>query len=157
MDIIFFLIAGAALCYGAFCLFDFLSWRFKSDVAMAKITGFQDRSFLGARLPIITFETEDGATINAEAQRIDRVLYLLNRPPEGSFIVISYDTSNPQNVRVAGYVKLILAGVLSVPMVAAVGMLVGKAILATKAVFLLMMICILLGGWVGLKFIQRNY
>lgn len=156
MDVLILIVAVPALCFGLYLIYDFLAWRFQSRITLARITGFQDRSYLKVPLPNVEFETDSGEKRQASVQQIDRLLYLLNRPGEGSFIVVSYSETDPQRVRVSGYLKPLAGSILALPVIAGGGMALGKTVLATKAAYLLIFIAILLGGWVGLKLIQRS-
>ncbi len=66
-------------CAGVGCwlLVDFLVWRAGGRVTGATITGFLEQKSRGAALPKVSFETEEGGEIQAEAQRIDQFLFLL--------------------------------------------------------------------------------
>ncbi len=156
MEHLFFIVALSGFGYGAFLLTGFVRWRLQSRKAIGEIIGFKTRTMYGAYLPVIRFETQEGEKIEAAAVRIDRLLYLLNRPSEGALVTISYDIDTPHIVRVSGYIDALIAAVLMVPLIAAVGVLTGQAILASKAAFLLVFIGIILGGWIALKLIQKT-
>lgn len=156
MTIFLVLISLVIAAPGVYLLADFLLWMLAGRVVPAQITGFQEKKDKGLRLPVVSFEAQHDGTVNASAMRIDRLSFLLNRPQEGEGTMIVYRQSDPQQVRVYGYINVVGGLVLLVPLMAALAHAFGDTLVLIQIKYSLVFIAIIFGGWVLLKLIQRS-
>jgi len=156
MSYLFFIIALLIFAAGLYFLIDWLIWRLGTEITMGEIIGFSEKTDKGFHLPKVRFELGHEQEIEAEVLKVDRLLYMLNQPAEGAYITLSYKRENPDQARVHGYVPCILAAILLIPLLGAGAYMLGSALLAMKTTYVFILMAILLGGWAGLKFIQRN-
>ena len=147
------LLAGGSL----YLLGDFLFWVLRGRIVRAKILSFQDKTNKGLLLPFVVFRNESGQALRAPAERIDQFQFLFNRPQEDDFITVYYINEDQPRLRVYGYINVIAAGFLLVPLLISIAIESGKAEALGQGLYTLIFAVIILGGWVLLKLIQRYY
>lgn len=161
METVFFVISLMPAGFGAWLLLDFLFWRVQGRVAGAMITGVQEKKSKGVKLPIVSFEVEDGdedvREVTAEVARIDQFLFILNSPEEGDPTTVIYDKDNPVKVRIYGYMHLVSGVLLFAPLIVAMGFKFRSALLLGQVSYALVFCAIIFGGWAFLKIIQKHY
>ncbi len=123
----------------------------------ATITGFGEQKSKGMRLPVVSFETEEGNEVETKVQRIDQFLFLLNRPGQDDFTTVIYSVDEPKKARIYGYIHVVAGLFLFVPLLASLGLKLRSAVLLGQVSYVLVFGVIVFGGWVGLKLIQKYY
>lgn len=133
----------------------FLGWK----QARGEITDFTKIRFMGRRvkLPTVLFVDEVGREHEAQALQIDQLLYLLNPKQKRDVIDVIYNPVNPSELRVFGYLRLMLAFFITVPSLGAAMWFLGTALLASKFAYIIIFALILVSGLALLKMIQRYY
>lgn len=157
MDYLFLIVSLGFAGLALYFLSDFLIWQSKGRVILAEITGFQDKKNKGLKLPIVSFQKRDDTPGEAKVERIDQMLFLLNRPKEGDYTTIIYRGHKKPRARVYGYINVLAAVFLFLPLVAAIGMQVGDDGVLTQIAYIVIFMVMAVGGWVLLKLIQRYY
>ena len=157
MSGILFLPALAMAGFGAFLIFDFLLWQFTGEITRGTIEGFEPKKKGPGSLPVFSFQKPDGTKIRVKAEKIAQLMYLLGRPEAGTDFTIIYRRGDPPPLRVHGYLYLILGGMLFVPLLAWIAIVHGGSLMAGRLAFLVVFTILMLGGWVMLKLIQRDY
>jgi hypothetical protein len=153
MEILLFLTGVLALA-GAWLVVDFFLWFFTGHVTPARIDGFEKG------MPVLSFEMQNGKQARVLASAITHIGYRLAKPQEGDIFNVIYREAGEGSeviVRVHGFLYLI-AGVLAfMPLLAVLAMKFSKGWMMSQLSFLTILIVIVLGGWIGLKAIRRNY
>lgn len=157
MSIVLLILALPCAGFGAYLLVDFFQWSVMGRVVSATITGFQDKTSKRLKLPVVSFENEEGKSLSANAERIDQFLFLFNRPGVDDFTTVIYREGKPPRARIYGYTNVVAGLLLWAPLIIAVGMRLGKTVFLGQAAYVLIFVAIALGGWMFLKFIQRHY
>ncbi len=151
MNALLLLPALALAAFGAFLIFDFLLWQFTGHATRGVIEGFE------RKMPVFRFEKPDGTKISVKAERVTQLMYLLGRPDIGTDFAIIYREGDPPPLRVHGTLHLIAGGVLFVPLLAWIAVTYGGSLMTGRLAFVVTFAILILGGWVLLKLIQRNY
>lgn len=157
MDKMVAVLALACAGFGVYLIADFIFWRLRGHVVDAVITGFQSKKSKGLALPVVSFQKKSGGTQEAPVQRIDRLMYVLNRPEIGDSTFIIYLEKEPEKVRVYGMINLVAAVFMCAPFIAVAGLWLDRAVVVGQVAYILIFGIIILGGLVFLKLIQRNY
>lgn len=153
MEILLFLTGVLALA-GAWLVADFFLWIFTGHVTPARVDGFEEG------MPILTFEMQNGKKARARASAITHIAYRLAKPQKGDIFNIIYRETGEGDeviVRVHGFLYLIAGMLTFMPLLAVLAMKFSKGWMMSQLSFLMILIVIVLGGWIGLKAIRRNY
>ena len=151
MEILLFLTSVLALA-GAWLVVDFFLWFFTGHVTPARVDGFEEG------MPVLSFEIQNGKKGRARASAITHIGYRLAKPQEGDIFNIIYrETGAEMVVRVHGFLYLIAGLLAFMPLLAVLAMKFSKGWMMSQLSFLTILIVIVLGGWIGLKAIRRNY
>ncbi len=151
MEILLFL-TGVLALVGAWLVVDFSLWMFTGHVTPARVDGFEEG------MPILTFETQSGKKARARASAITHIGYRLAKPQEDDIFNIIYrETGAEMIVRVHGFLYLIAGLMAFMPLLAVLAIKFSKAWMMSQLSFLTVLVVIVLGGWIGLKAIRRNY
>lgn len=151
MEILFFLTGLLALA-GAWLVVDFSLWVFTGHVTPARVDGFEEG------MPILTFETQNGKRARVLASAITHIGYRLAKPEEGDIFNIIYrEVGAKMIVRVHGFLYLIAGLIAFMPFLAVLALKFSKVWMMSQLSFLTVLVVIVLGGWVALKAIRRNY
>lgn len=156
MSIIFLLISLLFAFAGIWLLFDFLLWYFTGYVTRAVIEDFVSSKSGYGQLPVLRFELEDGAVVTQKAERVCQMMYLLGQPEIGTSFEIIYRHQNPVQVRVHGYLYLLLSALCFLPLLFALAYKYGNGVMAGQVSFVVVFAVIALGGWILLKTIQKS-
>jgi hypothetical protein len=141
---------------GVYFLFDFFLWQLTGIVTQATITGFQERKSKGMNLPVLSYKVEGGGQQSAPAQRIDRFLFLFNRPDVGEETAVIYRKAMPGEARVYGYIHAMGGAALILPFLLASAVSLGRSVAAAQISYIIVFLAIIVGGWIFLKIIQRS-
>lgn len=151
MVVVVILSAIAALA-GGFLLFDFCLWQYQGKMAAGTIQDFKDGK------PVVSFETEDGGKVSARVSRVMRLSYFLTDPKAGEiFNVIYREAGDKRDVRLHGYLGLLGGVLLVVPLPWALALQYGRVWLAGQASFIIVFVGLMVGVWILLKLMRRNY
>jgi hypothetical protein len=156
MDSVKMMFAVLLAFTGAGLLFDYVLWRVIGEITVGTITGFQEKKSKFLKRPIVSFKDAEGNTHTAQTERIDRLLFILNRPGVGETIEILYRKKTPEMAIVYGYLNLMIGMLLLLPVMAIWALKFGKILIATQVVYIFIFVGIIVGGWILLKIIQRN-
>ncbi len=148
------MIIGVPLAFlGLFLVGLFLKIRFMGERLELEVVGFQEAKNKGHVLPIVRYVPDEGEEQRVYIKVIDQISYLLSPAIEKQ--VISIVDVEGQKPRVYGYFSLVLGLICLMPMFLGLGLSKGNALLTGQASFILILITVMLGGWVAMKFIQR--
>ena len=175
MDTVLLIISGVMALGGLWLIVDFLLWEYNGRKAVARIEGFQSKKSGWLRLPLVAFEDEKNATIQAPVQRIDQMIYYVVNPGIGDITTIIYRVlppthqaahqtgrqpdSQPGNhalVRVYGFLRLIAGALLCVPLLLTLAMMAQNALVFAQVLYVVCFIAMFAGGLAFLKFIQKT-
>ena len=157
MEIAALVLFGVLACAGLYLIADFILWRLRGHVVEAVITGFQSKKSKGLALPVVSFEKKSGGTQEAPVQRIDRLVYVLNRPAKGDSTFVIYREEEPEKVRVYGMINLVAAVFICAPFIAVVGFWLDRVVIVGQVVYISIFGVIILAALAFLKLIQKNY
>jgi hypothetical protein len=155
MEYIFIIIAFLCAAAAVYLVADFVIWRRDGHVTGAVITGFTKARNKGFFLPLVVFEKSDGGQQEARALRIDRFSYVLGRPGLQQVTTVIYRPRDPSKVRVYGYINIVAALFLSIPILMVAASFSGSVQAVGQVFFLLCLGIVMGGGWMVLKIIQR--
>ncbi|MGB4106323.1 MAG: hypothetical protein WBK55_00840 [Alphaproteobacteria bacterium] len=145
------ILSAVAALAGGWLLFDFCLWYFKGKVTAGTIQDFEKGK------PVVSFETEDGK-VTRRVSRIMRLSYFLSDPQPGEiFNVIYRPMGDTPNVRLHGYMGLMSGVLLLIPLPGALAAQYGRDWLAGQVSFILVFVGLMVGVWVFLKLLRRNY
>ncbi len=145
------IISVIAALAGGFLLFDFCLWQYQGKVAAGTIEDFKQGK------PVVSFETENGK-VSARVSRVMRLSYFLSDPKAGEiFNVIYRPAGDKPDVRLHGYAGLLGGVLLLMPLPWALAMRFGRDWLAGQAAFIVVFVGLMIGVWVLLKLMRKNY
>ena len=157
MDIILIVIGSVMALAGVWLVIDFLIWEQTGTKAVARIEGFQAKTSLWLRLPVVAFEDEHNKTITLRPARIDQMIYYVVNPNVGDITTIIYraDPNGPVG-RVYGYIRLSVGVMLFVPLVLALGVMAGNSMVMSQVLYMVSFVAMVAGALAFLKFIQKT-
>ncbi|MCE7888070.1 MAG: hypothetical protein DYH13_11305 [Alphaproteobacteria bacterium PRO2] len=147
------LIVLSAICAaaGAWLLFDYGLWHFTGTVTAGTVESFENGK------PVVSFEMADGQKATRRAERITNIGYFLANVQPGEIFNVSYREGMTTQVRVHGHLNLVAGALLFMPLLGALARQFNLNWLGTQVSFAATMAVIMVGGWVLLKLVRRNY
>lgn len=147
------LIALSAICAlaGAWLLFDFCLWHFTGTVTAGTIERFENGK------PVVSFIAADGQKVTERVERVTNIGYFLANVQPGEIFNVSYREGMTTQVRVHGQLYLIAGMLLLMPLLGALAREFSREWLGVQVSFAAIMLLVMLGGWVLLKLVRRNY
>jgi hypothetical protein len=147
------LIGLSAICAlaGAWLLFDFCLWHFTGTVTAGTVESFENRK------PVVSFIAADGQKVTQRAERVTNIGYFLANVQPGEIFNVSYREGMTTQVRVHGQLYLVAGALLFMPLLGALAREFGRQWLGTQVSFIAIMMGVMVGGWVLLKLVRRNY
>ena len=147
------LIALSAICAlaGAWLLFDFCLWHFTGTVTAGTIERFENGK------PVVSFIAADGQKVTERVERVTNIGYFLANVQPGEIFNVSYREGMTTQVRVHGQLYLSAGMLLLMPLLGALAREFSREWLGVQVSFAAIMLLVMLGGWVLLKLVRRNY
>ena len=147
------LIALTAICAlaGAWLLFDFCLWHFTGTIAAGTVERFENGK------PVVSFEMPDGKKVMQRAERVTNIGFFLANVQPGEIFNVSYREGMATQVRVHGQLYLIAGVLLLMPLLGALAVEFSRDWLGVQVSFAAIMAVVMVGGWVLLKLVRRNY
>ena len=147
------LIALSAICAlaGALLLYDFCLWHFTGTVTAGTIERFENGK------PVVSFIAADGQKVTERVERVTNIGYFLANVQPGEIFNVSYREGMTTQVRVHGQLYLIAGMLLLMPLLGALAREFSREWLGVQVSFAAIMLLVMLGGWVLLKLVRRNY
>lgn len=149
--VIVLVISIACALAGAWLMFDYGVWHFTGIVTPGTVEGFENGK------PVVSFETANGEKIRQRASRVTNIGYFLANVQKGEIFNVAYREGMATEVRVHGHLYLVAGALMLMPLLGALAKQFSREWLGTQVSFAATMAVIMVGGWVLLKLVRRNY
>lgn len=144
------------LC-GVFLAGRFAFMRLRGCIYEATVISFVKQQNKGHRLPVVEYENEALENIKAKTLSIDNVSYLISPAQKDGVVPILVNKDNPDDVRVYGYLFLILGISLLFPFLFCSVPFVFGSLVAAQFGFLFVLGVILGAAWLLLRLLRFFY
>ena len=155
MLILALIITAPLAAFGCYLIYDFAMVSAKGQRFEAEIIGFQKKKNKWRKLPMIAAQgqsAQKGAI--EEVRKIGQLSYILNPPIRHERIEF---VRLGKELRAFGYINLCSGILMVLPVTAVMGAMAQNIYFAAQVVYIFLFAAMALGGWVFMKFIQRNY
>lgn len=136
---------------GVWLVFDFCLWHFTGTITAGTVESFENGK------PVVSFEMPDGQKVTKRAERITNTGYFLANVQKGEIFNVSYREGLTTQVRVHGQLYLVAGVLLFMPLLGALAKEFSRTWLAGQVSFATAMVVIMVGGWILMKLVRRNY
>ena len=134
---------------------DYGMWEAQGVKTLGRIDALEKGKIYN--VPIVAFQKADGTELVMKVERIDQLIYIISRARKDDYLNIIYrEVGDKIYVRVHGYLPMVGAVLLALPLIGVLGLYAGKMVIAAQVTYVGMLAIILIAGLALLKAIYRS-